>query len=255
MANCGYYETRNEMELSVGTSHIVDVLLQLRQDDLKWFNDNVTTHEAELMEIVSTKILAVEETFRNEVLAAKKRVVPTIQTESIGTGKRGKKQPKVIIGEKNLDSDGEVKGLKVSKKRKAPKKSEGVGVDNADKSGKSTKQKDSAFQRPNILYGKNIQVIYRLLDRKTSQSNQATLFFIDERNESKKISTSSKKKSKKKCVASFGQLKKLSKKIEIWVFRFDENNPSFHIPSGGGFPRPEMTPLTALFRDGSEGEG
>jgi hypothetical protein len=46
----------------------------------------------------------------------------------------------------------------------------------------------------------------------------------------------------------FLQLPKLSKRISLWCYPIDKNNPNEPAPEGGGFPRPEMMPITSLFR-------
>lgn len=56
-------------------------------------------------------------------------------------------------------------------------------------------------------------------------------------------------------LATFRQLKKLSKRIVMWVYPFDPANPTEpNDTTGGGFPRPEMIPLTTLFAHRDEEE-
>ena len=50
-------------------------------------------------------------------------------------------------------------------------------------------------------------------------------------------------------LASFRSWNKLSKRLNIWVFKFDPENPTdVSVSEGGGFPRPELLPLSDIFR-------
>lgn len=50
-------------------------------------------------------------------------------------------------------------------------------------------------------------------------------------------------------LAAFRTWKKLPKRLNVWVFQFDPNNPSdLSLSEGGGFPRPELLPMADIFR-------
>lgn len=51
------------------------------------------------------------------------------------------------------------------------------------------------------------------------------------------------------CLATFRSWKKLSKRINLWVFKFDPEDPlDLSVSEGGGFPRPQLLPMTDIFR-------
>ncbi|KAL3791258.1 hypothetical protein HJC23_000875 [Cyclotella cryptica] len=50
-------------------------------------------------------------------------------------------------------------------------------------------------------------------------------------------------------LATFRSWNKLSKRLNIWVFKFDPEDPTdLSVSEGGGFPRPELLPLSDIFR-------
>ena len=43
--------------------------------------------------------------------------------------------------------------------------------------------------------------------------------------------------------------KKLPKRVNLWVFKFDPNDPTeLSVSEGGGFPRPDLLPMADIFR-------
>ena len=53
--------------------------------------------------------------------------------------------------------------------------------------------------------------------------------------------------SEPKRLCDFFHRPKLNKRILLWCYPFDPSKPSEPNPPGGGFPRPEMVPLSSLF--------
>jgi len=134
--------------------------------------------------------------------------------------------------------------------------------------GKKTKRKRDTGDI-SYLFGETLQVTYRVEEIKTSDSVTLLYNNIDPGKDTKSNKKGSLKnsvgggggdKGKRKRsadadstkkgsteLATFRTLKKLSKRIVIWVYPFDPANPTAPNPEDGGFPRPEMIPLTSLF--------
>jgi hypothetical protein len=119
------------------------------------------------------------------------------------------------IGEKNQKG----KGGKAGRKRKV-----------TEPEPKPERQKRDVCH----VFGDNLRVTYRVEEFNTSES--ATLIFAAKRTGSPKGAS------------LFRQLPKLSKRISLWCYPMDKNNPEEPVPEGGGFPRPEMMPIASLFR-------
>jgi len=50
-------------------------------------------------------------------------------------------------------------------------------------------------------------------------------------------------------LATFRTWKKLPKRLNLWVFKLDPNNPTdLSSSEGGAFPRPELLPVADIFR-------
>ena len=55
-------------------------------------------------------------------------------------------------------------------------------------------------------------------------------------------------------LASFRKWTKIKKRLNVWVFRFDPNDSTdLSVSEGGGFPRPELLPLSDIFRSVDDG--
>lgn len=56
-------------------------------------------------------------------------------------------------------------------------------------------------------------------------------------------------------LASFRTWKKLPKRLILWVFQFNPNDPTdLSTSTGGGFPRPELLPIADIFRSTTGGD-
>jgi hypothetical protein len=56
-------------------------------------------------------------------------------------------------------------------------------------------------------------------------------------------------------LASFRTWKKLPKRLVLWVFQFNPNDPTdLSTSTGGGFPRPELLPIADIFRSTTTGD-
>ena len=169
-------------------------------------------------------------------------------------GKKGGRDKKA--GGKSTTGGGK-KGGKTGSKTTLATLAGGVG-------GKKTKRKRETDI--SYLFAESLQVTYRAEEIKTSDS--VTLLYNNKADQGKEsgedASSSSKGKRKRSAgadgstakkgstgtteLATFRTLKKLSKRIVVWVYPFDPANPS--APNqGGGFPRPEMIPITSLFAE------
>ena len=126
--------------------------------------------------------------------------------------KRDHRRPRPSeIGEKNKQ-----RGKKGGKKRKGAPEPEG---------------KEKPQREIRHVFGDDMQVTYRAEQMKQNES--ATLIFPKKTDESKP--------------SMFRQLPKLSKRIVLWCYP-REIEDSDSPPTGGGFPRPEMLPISSLFR-------
>ena len=267
MAHKRTYGTRTLLELSVGNNSgrqlplSVEIIVHLRSADLKWWNDDLFDHENQLLKIIGRRILPLE--CRDEVEGTGSRI------KSRRGGIRGSC---VVIGEKNLKrsvaSSGGVsdrrhtgngkrsknasdkpKGEQAVARNKEKKKSKGgKGEGNANKAGQNC---DKSY-----LFGETIQITYRV--EELPVSNTATLIYDGSQTEDEvqdkdrgaeeeggEISGGVLRK--EDSVTTFRRLEKIPKQIVVWCYQFDPKNPTEPIPDDGGFPRPELVPISLLF--------
>jgi len=193
--------TRTFLELRVGRSHTVDVLLHLRRADVEWFRSS-PEHKKELFRLLSQHVLF------NEC---------DQEIEKYHNFQYGQAPP-VEIGEKNKP-----KGKKGGKKRK--------GAPAAEPVAKPEKPKRDVRH----VFGDGMKVMYRVEDVKDNEGT--TLIFP--------------KKTSEQSAPRFRQLPKLSKRFILWCYPKNDDENATDSPQQeerGGFPRPEMVPITSLFR-------
>mmetsp|Transcript_37601 Transcript_37601/g.81936 ORF Transcript_37601/g.81936 Transcript_37601/m.81936 type:complete len:283 (+) Transcript_37601:235-1083(+) len=276
------YSHRTFLELSVGTTHTVEVLVHLRRSDLSWFNDpnELSDHQTQLFTLIGRRILP-------------KECGDDIETD-LAAWRHKRRKIGILIGEKNIAessatasgaaaaaasaSGRDKKGKKKTGKGRGKKGSKNKKGANAKAGTKTTlaalaggnKKKGAKTKRDmdvQYLFADTLQVTYRVEDISTTDS--VTLLFNDPDDSvngdtksaaaDKASSMSKKKRSAPNAskaggtLATYRQLKKLSKRIFIWVYPFDPANPTAPNP-GGGFPRPELIPLTSLFVHGDDEE-
>ena len=189
--------TRTFLELRVGRTHMMDVLLYVRRSDLTWFHSS-PDHRRELLRLLSQQIVPKE--YEEEI-------------DSYHALRNPKHRPPSAAGEKNRPA------AKGGRKRKTKE----VDLPKPEKPKREFRH----------VFGDKIQVTYRVEETRLYES--ATLIFPKRKDASEEPS-------------NFRQLPKLSKRIVAWCYPLDPDNPMEPNPEGGGFPRPDLIPVTALFR-------
>ena len=84
------YSHRTFLELSVGTTHTVEVLVHLRRSDLSWFNDSngLSDHQAQVFTLIGRRILP-------------KECGDEIETD-LAAWRHKRRKIGILIGEKNI---------------------------------------------------------------------------------------------------------------------------------------------------------
>lgn len=295
--------TRTLFELRVGSAHTLEVLLQIRLQDISWWNDNLHDHECQLYKLIGRRVLPNDDACRTEIEADRARAREA--NESQGGLKKAAQSKTSNTGRK---------------RRGTEKKNGGVGDSTTQKRRKNAKDGKNEAEETKLkllrdtsgtwMMGKSIQICKRrkqervlkfsfaensdqlivsLLPRATGYkmeiidtSNEETLFFrpkgtinsdlgpdgnatkggstqssVNERSQtSKKVGVEGNNvKDDEKIIplASFRTWKKLPKRMNVWVFKFNPNDPTdLSLSQGGGFPRPELLPMADIFRSFGE---
>jgi len=216
-----------ELKLRVGRSHTVEVMVHIRRKDLNWFAANENSYRKQLFQLLSRKILPKEFDEEMERYCLEKR---KSATEDGGQVVQKNGDNTIIIGEANKKKKPPTKPG--AKRKRGQKQKEDTPRDNSN-----SMEERYKFER--YVFGETIQVSYRVEDILPNES--ALLFF----NTSKDDSKESKQR------ASFKKYPKLSKRIILWCYPLDAENPTEPI-DGGGFHRPDMIPISSLFRAPAE---
>mmetsp|Transcript_20330 Transcript_20330/g.24263 ORF Transcript_20330/g.24263 Transcript_20330/m.24263 type:complete len:310 (+) Transcript_20330:59-988(+) len=297
------YGTRTLLELSVGKTHTIEVLVHLRTDDLDWWNRDLARHAEQLIKLISRRILPVEcrdeiEDYHADrtnwnngdnqrgVMQTKASTASTMSASASARSKKKRTTGEVISHRSRKNSR-----MTNKLKEKEATKTGGVGTRSRTSASNSSSfttsrinGKTSTMKAGNNLVptkekvvGANngrpyasgldikfafgdddIQVTYKVEVVKTM--NSATLSYNIIRDASScgggshnNITKAAKKPSDGKVIkrlSSFRRLEKLPKRIVIWCYPFDPLNPKeLTLEKGGGFPRPEMIPISSLFSD------
>jgi hypothetical protein len=150
------------------------------------------------------------------------------------------------VGEKNAK-----KGKQNQKKGQGRKRKRG-GKKNAQEEVGQTQEKvpEESKKVKDVYYafGEALHVAYRTEDVDKYQS--ATLVLNGNYNKKDKKSAEKFKQGS----GPFKGLHKLSKRILLWCYPLEPDDPTAPEPEGGGFRRPELIPIANLFRAPPEDE-
>jgi len=244
------YSTRTSLELSVGEKNdlSVEVIVHLRRQDLKWWNDKVKSHQKQLFRVITLRILPEECSDDIEAWQSTKTKKLKIDRQ-----RNSQKKSTATIA---------TSGAKQHKQSKNNNSTE-AKKKNSKKSSKKDKSDPPEFM---YLYGDTIQLTYKIED--TSKSNSLTLLYNElSRKKSnraaelivptkqngktnkkrKKNSEKEKEEIKSDETMLFNYVHKIKKRIIVWCYPFDPNKPTNPIPDGGGFHRTELIPIHSLF--------
>lgn len=155
--------TRALFELRVGSSHTIEVLLQIRLSDIHWWNSELYNHERQLYKLIGRRVLPTE--CKEEIEADRAKIRDVADYAK-------KKKGEVVIGEANLKKKaGKEKGTgrkrggkKAKKETKASKKQKVADKDAKDVDGNNaasdSKEKGLKLLRDpgKWIMGRSIQI-------------------------------------------------------------------------------------------------
>mmetsp|Transcript_2777 Transcript_2777/g.5895 ORF Transcript_2777/g.5895 Transcript_2777/m.5895 type:complete len:264 (-) Transcript_2777:101-892(-) len=257
--------TRTLFELRVGSTHTIEVLLQIRLSDISWWNSDLYNHERQLYKLIGRRVMPTECREEIEKDRAKIRCAANIVK---------KKKGAVVIGEANLKKKSEKEkstdkkrgGKKAKSKETKPSKKQKI-CDKYDASDPREKKLKILREPGKWIMGKSIQICYMMED--IEKSTATTLIFRNKENTEDSNTVRSQRSMEKQTqspkkghdeekmvpLSTFRSWKKLSKLVNLWVFKFDPDDPSdLSVSEGGGFPRPELLPMADIFRSAGGAE-
>lgn len=235
---------RSQIDVRVGSSHIVETLLHLRRDDYPWYLENEEEINQEFLELLQVSVIP--RMFDVELEEYHNQVSPELMplpAEQVGS-KNTKSLNKAIANQ----SDGKNRKGRKNKISKTESQQQQAELKQQRNHEKVTKEISYAF-------GSTIQLAYRLqhLYSKRQTYDQHTLLF-PESSSSSLANEESAKQGAEKSNRNINQLRfqcpiKLPQRIVIWISRLDPNDPTNPDPKGAGFCRPELIPISSLFRE------
>lgn len=154
--------TRTLVELRVGSTHTIEVLLQIRLVDINWWNSDLLNHERQLYKLIGRRVLPDE--CREEIEADRARAreaADNAKMKKVGGSASG------AIGEANLKSaaggrkrGGTTKETKSSKKKKGTDEKKSKDCYGKNAADPEFKEKKLKLLRENgtWIMGKSIQI-------------------------------------------------------------------------------------------------
>ena len=223
-------------------SHTVEVIINIRECDISWWNEKFEKREKELFKLIQCHILPSE--FHEEIYNHHNK-----RRQDQGIIK------KPVIGEKNIKkrkANTKNDDTKIKSKKKPHSRSHEASTKVDD----GTASKRKYEQDVSYVFGETLQITYKMEEISVSMS--ATIMYHpthrskqtkkeNEEDDDSSNNYSSDIISEPKRLCDFFHRPKLSKRILLWCYPFDPSKPSEPNPPGGGFPRPEMIPLSSLF--------
>lgn len=263
-----YYETRTLLELEVGIENLtVELQVNLRREDVSWWNDDVEGHQKQLFNICADHILPEECAKDVEDLLSRGRrgrggsggrtTVAIVSSSSSGSGNKRKRglndfatTKMTTTTSQQQNKSGKMNGVKRTKR----------GVGGPEQSSKvDAGEKESLPIKTDAgigyLFGDTIQLTYKV--EEIPANSCATLMYdeigerepLDDAERNKKEQNGSEDTATSHDNVMFSSMLKIPKRILVWCYPFDVSNPTVPNPPGGGFPRPELVPITSLFRN------
>lgn len=215
---------RSSIDIRVGNNHLVETVLQLRRADWEWYIENESEIEHELLELLEESIIP--RMFGREI-----EEQPHKQK---GSSTEKQQQQQQQVGSKNTTRGGK-------KKKKTAKSTKKASLSKIIDEHEEKPEKDVYFS-----FGELIQLAYRRenLLSKSGYMTQHTLFYKEEEEEE---NTGDEQKGES-ITSSFDYFPKLSHRLLIWISKIDPQNKTNPDPPGVGFYRPELIPISDLFR-------
>jgi len=264
------YDTTTLLELSVGSTHTVEVLVRVRSKDLDWWNQDLNYHLSQMFRLIGRNILPVEcyDVIRPPIPSYDNDDDNGGTSIGIGTGTGGNDNG-VIVGERNIattnrrnkgmiDGSRRKRNNKSSKRRKyegktvAPKKVPKRKLPPKSSSNNDQRRKYIPGSGLKFLFGDTIQVTYKMEDIPLSH---VTLFSMriaeisrdDNWKQDDAITVATKMlSSNNESSVKLIKLPKIPKRVCVWCYPLDPFAPLKVIAGdGGGFPRPEMNPISS----------
>jgi hypothetical protein len=203
------------LDLKVGRSHVVEVLLHLRRSDWEWYRSSHQVIEEELLSLLYESVLP--RMFGAEIESYHRKHNPRIfPPEEVGTKNKHKTSKK--SGQQNA---------------KNPKK----GATASAAVSKKTENQFVVEKKPKDVYyafGETLQLAYRKHELNAWNQVGSTIFFkkrVDEED------------------TEFHDRPKLPGRLLVWCSKVDRQNNTNPDPDNVGFFRQEMIPISALFRE------
>jgi hypothetical protein len=238
---------RRCLDLRVGESHWLQAVLHLRRIDFQWYKENEDEITAELLELLETSI--VPRVFGKEIENYHKRnnpgVIPEDETSTVGSknknnnnnnnNSRGKKRGVGAAGAAVSKNDNRYKKKQATAATKGKagatsnKKGVRTNIDDDEENNKKP-EKDVYYS-----FGELIQLAYQSQEKK---SHRTILYKVQETDDDNDNDSRS----------NFYDHDKLSKDVSIWISQADVDQKTNPDPVGVGFYRPEMLPVSSLFR-------
>lgn len=257
------YGSRTLLELRVGKTHTIDLLIYLRLRDMGWWYGNISYHQSQLINIIETRVLPKEFEQWVETYCELKKGNQLTNKDGVLLGE-GKK----MVMKRSME---ERKNNVIKKRRKNMPTKFGnrerttcsriqLQDKNDQKKTDSNKSNSSLLEIP-FLFGESIQIAYRMEDVQISHTGYTLLYprtKYDSCNQRNSQVTSRSTTKVTKCshdvkitsntkVDQFQQMKRISKRILVWCYPFDPSNPMESLSSVEGGSNPGMFPIISLF--------
>jgi hypothetical protein len=208
---------RVTLDLKVGSSHVVEVLLHLRRADWEWYQSNEEAIEEEVLDLLEESVLS--RMFGEEIEEYHRKNNPQIFPPDKTVGAKNKFGKNHQGNNNKRNPKGSRKGGKAAAAAAARKQ---VEVEEEEKKAK----KDVYF-----AFGELLQLAYRKQDLPTWNQAGRTIFFNDGDGE------------------GFHDRPKLPARLLIWCSKINPQNNTDPDPANVGFLRQEMIPISSLFRE------
>lgn len=233
---------RSQIDVRVGSSHIVETLLHLRRIDYPWYLENEEEINEEFLQLLQESIIP--RMFDVELEGYHNHLSPELMPlpeEQVGS-KNTKSLNKAIANQQANNNKRKGRKKKISRTESQLQQAEL----------KQQRIQEKLAKEISYAFGSTIQMAFRLQPLYSSKSqayDQRTLLFPESLNDDSTKKTAASVNSNEIEKLRFQCPIKLPQRIVIWISKIDPNDKTNPDPKGVGFYRPELVPISSLFRE------
>ena len=178
-----FYQARTYLELQIGQTHTIEIIIHLRCNDLNWWNSNALSHEKQLFKIIKRQILPIEcsdyidyHHFSATNTSVGSNVSAPMTTKNNSYNGRSRGRDNIIIGDRNKRSNKSKSNNNKQQSRKKQRKESNGNNNTATTAAKQSSNTSSTTSKNTLQHDYNTDANTNIKNKK-EDINKITFLF------------------------------------------------------------------------------